>query len=238
MMRSSTDFHSHILPGIDDGSRSVTESLEMLRLEAEHGISTVVATPHFYAHRDNLERFLKRRERAEELLRSELSGHPDLPEIVVGAEVHYFSGIGDSDLISSLRIGSTKYILIEMPKSPWTEEMYLAFLKIYDRIGIIPIVAHVDRYITRFRTYGIPKRLAELPVLVQANAEFFLNKGTSSMAMRMLKAGNIHLLGSDCHNLHSRKPNLGEALERIEDRLGPEMLHRIAENEQKVLSAT
>ena len=93
--------------------------------------------------------------------------------------------------------------------------------------GLIPIVAHVDRYIGRFRTFGIPKRLAELPVLVQANAEFFLEKPTSSMALRMLKRNEIHLLGSDCHNLDARKPNLRAALDLIERRMGADPLAAI-----------
>ena len=57
------------------------------------------------------------------------------------------------------------------------------------------------------------------------------------MAMKMLRSGGIHLLGSDCHNLRSRKPNLGDAVKLIEERLGSEILSGIAENEQRVLSA-
>ena len=64
------DFHSHVLPGVDDGSASVAESISMLRLEVEQGIHHVVATPHFYARYDSPESFLKKRDAAEELLRS------------------------------------------------------------------------------------------------------------------------------------------------------------------------
>ena len=69
--------------------------------------------------------------------------------------------------------------------------------------------------------------MAELPVLVQANAEFFLEKPTSSMALRMLKRNEIHLLGSDCHNLDARKPNLRAALDLIERRMGADPLAAI-----------
>ena len=62
------DFHSHILPGIDDGSKSVEMSIKMLRREAQQGISRVVATPHFYPQTDNPERFLRRRAEAERIL--------------------------------------------------------------------------------------------------------------------------------------------------------------------------
>ena len=128
-----------------------------------------------------------------------------------------------------MRIDHKKCILIEMPTPPWSDAMYRELEGLYTKQGLIPIVAHVDRYIGRFRTFGIPQRLAELPVLVQANAEFFLQKSTSSMAFRMLKRNGIHLLGSDCHNLDSRKPNLRAALELIERRMGSAPLAAIQE---------
>ena len=68
-MREIIDFHSHILPGIDDGSRNVEESIALLRKEAEQGITHVIATPHFYPQHDTPERFLKRRNEAETVLR-------------------------------------------------------------------------------------------------------------------------------------------------------------------------
>jgi len=113
--------------------------------------------------------------------------------------------------------------------------MYRELEGIYIKQGLTPIIAHVDRYIAPFRTYGIPERLEDLPVLVQANASFFLNRATAGMAIRMLKKGQIHLLGSDCHNLKHRPPRLGEACEVIEKRLGRQMLERLELNGRQVL---
>ena len=235
-MISVVDFHSHILPGIDDGSDSVEQSVAMLRMEAEQGIRTVVATPHFYARRDNLQSFLERRAQAEQLLKSEMRSHSGLPEVLIGAEVRYYSGISNSDAISNLVIGDTKYILIEMPHTAWTEEMYQELENIHAKQGLTPIVAHIDRYISPWRSHGIPKRLAQLPVLVQANGEFFQNRHTASLAIRMLRDGKIHLLGSDCHGTSSRKPNLADALAVICKRLGPETVAAINRREQRVLT--
>lgn len=235
-MRTVVDFHSHILPRIDDGSASMEESITMLRMEAEQGVDCVVATPHFYAYHDTPERFLNRRARAESLLREEMVKYPDLPKVKIGAEVYFFKGISDSDMISELTIDSKRCILIEMPASPWTDSMYRELEDLYVKRGLTPIVAHVDRYISRFHTFGIPKRLGELPVLVQANADFFLKRATSSMAIRMLKNDGVHLLGSDCHDLDSRKPNLGEAVGVIERRLGGEIINRINLYERDVLA--
>lgn len=234
-MYQVTDFHSHILPGIDDGSTSVEESIAMLQLEAEQGIRQVVATPHFYARCDTPERFLEKRNRAERLLREAMARHSDLPAIIMGAEVSFFRGMSESILLRELTIEPKNGILIEMPPAPWPDEVYRELAYIGDRLGIVPVVAHVDRYIGPFRTHYIPQRLAEMPVLVQANASFFLNQWTAGMAMRMLRQNQIQLLGSDCHNLSSRKPNLGTAVQRIEQRLGQNTLSQIRGYEQQVL---
>lgn len=234
-MSTVVDFHSHILPCVDDGSDSLETSLAMLRTEAEQGIRRVIATPHFYANYDSPERFLRRRTEAYCLLREQMSQHPDLPELRLGAEVYYFPGISNSDAISLLTIAEKRYILLEMPNAPWTETMYREIEGIYVKQGITPVIAHVDRYIGPFRTFGIPEKLEDLPVLVQANAEFFLNRSTVRMALRLLREDKIHLLGSDCHNLKSRVPNLDQALRLIEKKLGPEAIEQINAYENTVL---
>ena len=221
------DFHSHVLPGIDDGSKDLEQSLEMLRMEVIHDIDVVVATPHFYPGRDDPESFLKRREQAEKQLRMAMASEDNLPQLEIGAEVYFFRGISQSDLLSDLTIRGTKYILIEMPHGHWPEEYYRELYQIRDRRGICPIIAHVDRYIAPFQTHGIPAKLEQLPVLVQANASFFLNRPTANMAMKMLKKGQIHLLGSDCHNMSSRKPNLGPCFDDIFSKLGEDALEHI-----------
>lgn len=232
-----TDFHSHILPGIDDGSTDVKMSLEMLRREKDQGIERVVATPHFYARYENPERFLQRRSRAEETLRRSMAAEPDMPELLIGAEVRYFPGIAESEYLPKLMIQGTDSILIELPAAPWPEAMLRELAEIWERRGITPIVAHIDRYIRPFRTGGIPKLLQELPVLVQANGEFFLERSTARLAMKLLKADQIQLLGSDCHNLTDRKPNLAEAVRRIEKKLGRSPIEKLLSYENLALSA-
>ena len=237
-MRTVIDFHSHVLPEVDDGSASIEESIELLRIEKQQGVECVVATPHFYAHHDTPESFLRRRSHAERCLREEMAKHGDLPQLKIGAEVYFFKGISDSDVVSELTIDSKRCILIEMPVSPWSESVYRELGELYLKRGIIPVIAHIDRYISRFRTFGIPQKLSELPVLVQANADFFLSRSTSAMAMRMLKKDRIHLLGSDCHNLKTRKPNLGSAIEQIRGHLGEDVIRRINAYERDVLENT
>ena len=87
-----TDFHTHILPGVDDGSRSVEMSVQMLESMAKQGITRVVATPHFYAQVDSPKAFLERRTAAVSELQAAMEGVPKLPKLSVGAEVHFFTG--------------------------------------------------------------------------------------------------------------------------------------------------
>ena len=234
-MDRRVDFHSHILPGVDDGSRSVEESLEMLRAEARQGIGTVVATPHFYANHDTPERFLRRRAAAWEMLQTAMALEAGLPEIILGAEVYYFSGISDSDQLHRLTTGQKRYIMLEMPTVPWTQNMYQEMENIYTKHGITPIIAHIDRYISPLRHRQILDRLEDLPVLVQANSDFFLRPMAAPLALRMLKEKRIHLLGSDCHNCSTRKPELGRAIEKIEKYLGASALEHLRFYEETVL---
>lgn len=213
-----TDFHSHILPGVDDGSDSIAQSVRMLQTMKEQQIPRVVATPHFYASHDNPQRFLNRRRRAMDQLQETMG--EEMPEIVLGAEVRYFDGLSDCDELEELTIEGTSCLLVEMPGAPWTDRMYHELQEIWNKRSITPIMAHVDRYISPWNTHGIPERLSDLPVLVQANSNFFLGRFSRPMALKMLKEGQIHCLGSDCHNTVTRPPNLGKAVALIKRSLG------------------
>ena len=230
-----TDFHSHILPGIDDGSKSVRMSIAMLRRLAAQGITRVVATPHFYAHQNSPEKFFARRDAAESTLRQAMAQVSGLPEVIVGAEVCYFPGMSGTDLLPALTIGSTSYILVEMPHGPWTQGMYRELENIRNRHGLMPIIAHVDRYIRPLQQYGIPDRLYDMEMVVQANAGFFMDWRTRRLAVKMLENDRIHLLGSDCHDMSDRPPYLAGAMDTIRQKLGKEALHRIAEYESYIL---
>lgn len=233
-MGSIIDFHSHILPGIDDGSGSPEESMAMLQMEREQGIEHVVATPHFYPRYETPEEFLEKRDQAESLLRAAMGKSSGFPRISLGAEVYYFRGISESEFLPQLTIRGKQCILIEMPYAPWTKAMYRELEDIWRRREITPIIAHVDRYIGPFRTHQIPEYLEQMPVMVQANASFFLNKWTRPMALRLLHGERIHLLGSDCHNSATRPPNLGEALKVIEKYLGQSVLSQLQSWQERI----
>lgn len=213
-MLGITDIHSHVLPGIDDGSQNVEQSMEMLRHARKMGITRMVATPHFYAHSDEPAQFLQRRNEAEKKLRDAMADE-DLPELVMGAEVYYFPGMSDATELQDMTIGDTCFLLVEMPTTPWTEDMYHELEQIELKQGLIPVLAHIDRYLTRWNQHSIFRKLKNLSVLIQANGSFFRNSKTKKRALRLLSEGKIHLLGSDCHDMDRRRPDLPLALEQI-----------------------
>ena len=232
-----TDFHSHILPGMDDGSKSVKESLAMLGLLGGQGVGSVVATPHFYPRYDGPDAFLSRRDAALAQLRSAMEGREDLPEIYTGAEVYYFPGMSESEVLHRMTMGQSPFVMVEMPMGSWTSQMYRELEEIYVKQKLVPVIAHVDRYIRPLASHGIPEQLAQLPVVVQANAEFFLRRSTARFALRLLREGKIHILGSDCHNLTDRAPKLGEAADVIRRRLGEDMMEQLRVRGEEILPA-
>lgn len=209
------DVHCHILPGIDDGSKNVQMSLDMLKMSADQGVEGIIFTPHFYADMNSPEKFLDKRSKALAELESGLGNLSRVPKYTVGAEVHYFRGMSRYDGLESLCIGNSDYILIEMPFRQWQSVFVDEIEEISQVLGLKVIIAHIERYFDQDKR--LVRRLIDNPnLLIQCNAEFFIEKATASKAMKFFKSGRIDLLGSDSHNLSHRKPNLGEAVEIIE----------------------
>ncbi len=231
-----TDFHSHILPDLDDGSQSVEMSLEMLAREAQQGIRRVVATPHFYLHYEDPQQFLRRRQLAFEALSPSLKADKTLPELLVGAEVYYFSGIGESEIMTRFTIGQSKCVMVEMPLGQWTDGMLRDLENMEINLGLTPVIAHIDRYLGDHRNRHLPEILEGLPVYVQANAEAFLSWPGRRRMLRMLKKEQIHILGSDCHNMQTRAPNLSDAIFVIKKNLGEASLMQIQNYEKRLLA--
>lgn len=202
---SFVDFHIHILPGMDDGAKTVSDSLAMLRLSAQQNIRRLIATPHFYPAAETPDDFLRRRDRAvTELLRADMQEDVTL---YVGAEVAYYQGIGISDQVSKLCISGTSYILVEMPFERWTDTVLSDLFSMRRKLGLTPIVAHIERYLPMQEKNIVPI-LNEENVLIQTNAEHLEKRAVA----KLFRRGLVHLIGSDAHNLTDRVPNIAPAI--------------------------
>jgi len=211
------DFHSHFLPGIDDGADDAAMGAEMLRESYRRGVRVMCATPHFYADEDDPETFLARRDDAFRRLREYLGDEKDIPEIVLGAEVLYFPGISVADEVRSLMLTGTPFLLIEPPMMPWSESMLDEIEQCGHSLRCIPVIAHIDRYMRLLRAPDLIDRVSGRRVLIQVNASFFLHRDTAERALELFREGQIHFIGSDCHDMDRRAPNLGDAEERIRE---------------------
>ncbi|MDD3228838.1 MAG: hypothetical protein PHE09_06420 [Oscillospiraceae bacterium] len=215
------DFHSHILPEIDDGSRSIVESLDMLRESFRQGITHIAATPHFYADHTSPDVFLEKRRLSWNSIEPYLES--DMPRIKLGAEVHYYEGLCCMDNLHRLCIEETKLLLLEMPLSTWSTRLIGTLIGLNGTQSIQILLAHFERYLP-YQPRATWEILRQNGILLQANAEFFIKRQTRRAAIKAMQNNEIYLLGSDCHNMKTRKPNLGEATEIIKMKMCGDVL--------------
>ena len=224
------DFHSHILPGIDDGSRNVKMSLGMIDTLYRQKVDTICATPHFYVTQRTPEHFLERRQEAYELLVPVLPKNS--PRILLGAEVLYFPGVSKVEALPDLCLEGTDVLLLEMPFTEWQEYWIREVCDLALTRKFTIVLAHIERYYTR-QPKKVWDQFLDLDVLMQSNADYFLQPDSifrfrgGHKALKMLKEHRIHLLGTDTHNLTSRPPRMAEARETIRQALGQHVLERI-----------
>lgn len=229
------DFHTHILPGIDDGSRNIEESTEMLRELRKQGIDTVVATPHFYCEENTVETFLERRDAAFALLQRTIQDEPDMPAVLCGAEVLFYPEIFALENLDKLCIQGTRYIMIELPFQSWTKRIYESIFRISTHAGLKPIIAHVDRYLKLQKDKNCLEELLHAGAVLQVNAEAFEGLLNRRKVLNLIKTGKVSLLGSDCHNMRSRKPNIAAAYTAVAEKLGPDTVTGLEEISRKIL---
>ncbi len=222
-----TDWHSHILPRMDDGSKSVEESVALLKTLKKQGVNTVVATPHFYANDETAENFIKRRQTSFQKISGYLTD--ELPTVLLGAEVSFYSGISRMEGLSRLKIENTDLLLLEMPFSRWTEYTVKELLELASSGKFTIMLAHIERYLS-LQNASVLERLYDSGILMQSNASFFVDFFKKKKALNYLKNGKIHFIGSDCHNMTSRPPELQKAYDYISQKQGKEFLTHINEN--------
>lgn len=216
-----TDFHSHLLPCMDDGSRSVEESLKMLAALGEQGVNRVVASPHFYANDESVEDFLARRSAAFESLKPSLV--QSLPQVVLGAELRYYQGVSKLKGIEKLCIQGTPLLLLEMPQCPWSGYVQREIESLACTGNIRVLFAHVERCLP-YQNAKTVERMTGEGVLMQMNAEAFSGFAQKRKAVSLLKRGLVQFIGSDCHNLADRAPNIKTATDVIEKKFGKAFL--------------
>ncbi len=221
------DFHTHIIPDMDDGSRSIEMSIQMIETSVKDGVCCIALTPHFYPSRDNPEHFFKKRDERIRLLKSKYC--KDTPTLLTGAEVQYFEGITAMADLPKMRIESTNALLVEMPMCTWSSRMVGDIEELSSRREYRIVLAHVERYLG-FGNISAVRHLASRGVMMQISSGAFSNYFERRQMLRLYDEGLLHILGSDCHNTTTRPPNLALAYDVIEKKRGEDAVREIVRN--------
>lgn len=231
------DIHTHILPGMDDGARDKEECARLLDILLSQGIEAVVLSPHFYSHRESLDRFLGRREQALFSLLSipGITEHFDAKtgqvavyqphqhvaggevqgsiRIFLAAECALSKTLANYRNLADLCFGEASYLLVEMPfEREWTASTFHEIDKLSSTFEVQPIIVHIERYpATNFGRKLEPiQQLVDYACLIQMNIDAVLERRSRRAGKTLLSGGWIDVLGSDCHNLTNRPPRFDE----------------------------
>lgn len=209
------DIHSHFLPGVDDGCKSIEESIRLLQHSRKSGILGMIATPHYYPE-ESIEQFLQRRQEAASRLRAALeSEENEVPAWCLGAEAAYYEGLVHAQDLEKLCLGQSRYLLLELPFDTWGNSVIRDIYTLSSVYGITPVIAHLERYLD-FQSKKMLQELYEADVVIQMNGGYILNSRSARNARKRIAKGYVQVLGSDAHNMSTRKPNLREAVMSLE----------------------
>lgn len=221
------DIHAHILPGLDDGSRSWEESLQMARLAVEDGIRIMVATPHLFKNRivdldgiNTKDTVLRIMQLFQEKLSEAAIDLQILPgcDFPLSPEALQLLDAGQALTINDLN----RYLLLELPDSSLPPTLDEICFRLQSK-GITPIITHPERHFIFHEMPQKLKRLLDLGCLVQITGNSLTGGfGTrvKKLSRQLVKKGYVHLLASDCHNTRRRPPLLREAVKELSRLVG------------------
>ena len=199
------DYHSHCLPGIDDGAVNAEMGVKMLEKLKSQGVGTVCLTPHYNVSM-TVEEFLERRERSFKHLMDEAEGK-DLPKLVLGAEVHISQGLCDVSDLDKLCYEGTDRMLLELPYSSYSPWMNCEIDSVIARYKISPVMAHVERYAEWYKwPDDFFDKFEYSDAVYQFNVESLSPFFFRMKIKRLLSEGLTAVFGSDTHNMTTRAP--------------------------------
>ena len=228
------DFHSHILPGIDDGSRSIEQTIRMLKEAKEAGFTKIISTSHYiegYYESDEAERT--------ELL-NEVQKNISGIELYLGNEIYITNNM--INLIQNKKastINNSKYVLFEFPLSAKSMNDKEVVYRLIEN-GFVPIIAHPERYSYVQDNPEYIEELAEMGALFQANYGSIIGmygKKAEKTLKKLLKNDLIRFFGTDSHRIDQVYTKMPKILKKLHKFLSDEEIEEFTViNPQKVLN--
>ena len=212
------DIHSHIINEIDDGSKSIEMTINMLKKAEESGTTDIIATPHFMRGRFEVE-YKEVIEKVEELKKIVKENNIDI-NIYVGQEVYYSKNLLEyynDKMIGT--INNTKYMLIELPMLDFDIDEVINTIYELQIRGIVPIIAHPERYKPFIKKPSMINSLIKEGMLFQMNAGSIagdFGKDVKKTAAKYLEHNVYNFIGSDAHRDRGRDTDMSEALNILE----------------------
>ncbi len=232
------DFHSHILPKMDDGSSGTEESIKMLKMLADSKVDRVVLTPHFYRQNENIQTFLERRRRSYERLCEAAETVRGLPEFFLGAEVYFYPSLSSDPDFEKLCIEGTDHILLELPFERFHENFFSDITNFMNRCSKKIILAHAERYLSFGNKPEDIRRICKISrhIICQMNCSAIAEAGIfeRNRFAKMISDGMVSVLGTDAHNLDTRPPMFGKAESIIVRKCGQSAFERICRSGESI----
>jgi len=232
------DMHNHILFGVDDGAKTIENSIELIKEEIKKGVSHIIFTPHYKNKVVELD--MEKVTRNFDDLKEFAANENLNVKLYLGNEIYFgsdFYKVLESGKFNTL--AESDYILIEFsvidtPKNI-AEMCYEARIK-----GYIPIIAHVERYSLLYEDIQLLKDILNEGAHLQVNASTLFNresKESNKFANFLLKNELISFVASDVHDMDSRCFYLDEAYKRVKKICSDSYVNKIFYiNQQKILS--
>lgn len=222
------DLHTHILPGIDDGARSLEVSLQMARIAVQDGTTVMACTPHIYPglYMNDSAGIHHARDRLQE----ELNAAGIALRLVVGADAHLVP-----ELMSGLKSGrvptlnGSRYFLLEPSHHvapPMFEDSVFQFMA----AGYVPVITHPERLVWIEQHYSTFVTLARRGAWLQLTAGALVGKfgkRARHWSERLLDDGVIHIVASDAHTTSVRSPLMSDAVPLLENIVGAQETRRM-----------
>lgn len=227
------DFHSHVIPEVDDGSRSMDMTMDMINNSLEQGVEYICATPHFIpgeceiSHEEYTNKFNS--------VRSAISSDINL---IQGLEIYINPEL--PNLYKEKKIwgfGEKRYLLIELPMQQYPIYTDKIFYELR-LLGAAPVLAHPERNLSIMKNPDLLIELIEQGNMAQMNAGSLMGLyGTEvkKFAEKLVGMNLIHMLGSDGHNNRKRNTDLKDGIDRLKC-LNKDLYDWIVKNEMKILN--
>lgn len=232
------DIHSHLMPNVDDGAKSVEEAIELIKEAKVEGITDIILTPHYIidSYEQNIETLNHLKDKLQQMIKNE---NVDI-NLHIGMEVYITNNLVEIFKQNKiLTLAGSKYILIELPMNTYVQYLDMVVFKLIEN-NIIPIIAHPERYKFVQENPKNLKKLLDSGCLIQSNIGSILGiygKKAKKTIKYLLKNDLINFLATDTHRRKTIYPLLKKGIKKIEKITGKEKAQELTSlNAQKILN--